>query len=39
MSPANNSRDHDRDLSSRDHLCLCLGLGLCSSPRYGPLQT
>jgi hypothetical protein len=38
MSPATMSRGHDRGLSSRD-LCLCLGLGLCSSLRYGPLQT
>lgn len=39
MRRATTRRDHDHGLSSRDHLCLCLGLGLCSSLHYGPLQT
>jgi hypothetical protein len=38
MRPATNCRGHDRG-PSRDHLCLCLYLCLCSSLRYGPLLT
>jgi hypothetical protein len=38
MRLATTRRGHDRGLSIR-HLCPCLGLDLCSSLRYGPLQT